>query len=280
VADERATARRGTDGGRAIGPANRGVPDAGTPPGRPSGPGPGGSGGTPEAGSLPTTSLLVFQTETDSITGHIAETQRMRPEPETGIWRKTKLARSVVELVGAVKEVAAESRITTLGILAHGDLGGRLYIGNDMVDWDTIAGYRNQLGELTRYLDSNADVLILGCVFGADALGSAMLRELSKILPGRKIIGFNGINTVASLNPDKDSFVWDPEIFTSNAKDKDQYAAWQRMKKIKEVRADAKAGQAKIAKDGVIIKWPDDEQKKKPDTRLPGAKVKATPAKR
>jgi hypothetical protein len=279
VADERATARRGTDGGRAIGPANRGVPDAGTPPGRPSGPGPGGSGGTPEAGSLPPISLLVFQTETDSITGHIVETKFMRPEPETGLWRKTKLARSVVELVGAVKEVAAESTVTTLGILAHGDVGGRLYIGSDIVDWDTIGRYRNQLGELTRYLPARADVLILGCVFGAGAFGSAMLRELSKILPGRRIIGFNGINTLASLNPDKDSFFWDPEIFTSNAKDKSEYAALQSVKKIKEVRADAEAGPAKIAKDGVIIKWPEDEAKK-PDTRLPGAKVKPTPAKR
>ena len=270
MADGRGTAQRGTDR-RSTASANRAVPDAGTPPGRPAGAAPSASGGAPDVGGLPSTSLLVFQVQKEQS----AEAQNICPEPAAeNPFRKTKLVTSLAEMVGVVKETADQARVVKFAILAHGDMGGQFSVGKDVVNPGTIASVKGTLEELDRYLAPGADVFLFGCTAATGKDGSILLKELSKLLPGRRIIGFDFVNILNPQNPRKGpgkaGFCSDPDVWVTSAKDAGEWNnSFRSMGKtmIKNQATD-EAPQAKIAKDGKIVKFPVDEDPKRHDAEL------------
>jgi hypothetical protein len=253
VADERATARRGTDGGRAIGPANRGVPDAGTPPGRPSGPGPGGSGGTPDAGTVPNTTLLVH-----FFFDEPPERNLLCPEPKTGHWRKAIRVASFDDVVQAVSKTAATAQVLDLGILVKGS-SARLYVGKDTVDLTDFQEFRNGFTDIDRHLEPGGEVVILGCDCGADKDGSVFLKELSKLMPTRRIVGFNVVQDVGPAVPP--TTCWEPRISTTPYRDHGGRPDGDAISTSKH---------AKVAQGGRIIQWPFDEDGEKNPKRFDG----------
>jgi hypothetical protein len=253
VADERATARRGTDGGRAIGPANRGVPDAGTPPGRPSGPGPGGAGGTPDAGSLPPTTLLVH-----FFFDEPAERNLLCPEPKTGDWRKTIRVASFDDVVQVVSKTAATAQVSDLGILVKGS-SGRIYVGKDTVDLRNFQDFRSGFTDIDRHLKPGGEVVFLGCNCGADKDGSVFLKELSKLMPSRPIVGFNVVQDVRPAIPT--TTCWEPRISTTPYRDHGGEP---------DGPATSTSKHAKVAQGGRITQFPFDEDGEKNPKKFDG----------
>jgi hypothetical protein len=222
-------------------------------------------------GRLPTTSLLVFQVQKD----RSAEAQNICPEPAAeNPFRKTKLVTSLAEMVGVVKETADQASVAKFAILAHGDMGGQFSVGKDVVNPGTIGSLKGTLVELDRYLAHGADVFLFGCTAATGKDGSILLKELSKLLPGRRIIGFDFVNILNPENPrrgeGKAGFCSDPDIWVTSAKD---VGEWQNLWRLKgkemiKNRATDEAPQAKIAKDGKIVTFPADEDPKRHDAEL------------
>ena len=191
------------------------------------------------------------------------EAQHICQAPQTGPWQRARLATSVADLVKTVEDTGANFSITNLGILSHGDANGAFVIGKDTVNPDSLGGYRAQLGKLERYLAPDADVLVLGCVSGGGKAGSDLLKALSRILPGRRVIGFNVVNVVRPNFKRKEGGkpCYDPDVWATLAGDSltlDLFKKKVGGARIEEAyvnRADASAPQAKIAKDGQIVKW-------------------------
>lgn len=253
-------------------------------------------GQSPDAG-LGRTGLFVYHVAIDNI----PELQHVCPEPEKGPWRKTAYIKNVKDLVAVTG--ACGYRVSRLDILVHGDVGGRLWIGDDEVNPGTLDKYKTDLNILATYLTEDATVVLYGCVSGLSKDGSVLLKELSKLLSGRQVVGFNVINTFNARDARRVGGGWfgvgshvcyDPEIWATDSRS--TLTVSHNFVNV----ATPDAPQAKIAKGGQITKWPLDEtakmddatkedvlkrwlpksdQKTKPDGGTEEAKKKSTPTK-
>jgi hypothetical protein len=201
------------------------------------------------------------------------ESTRICEEPETTLWRRTRLVTTVGELLDAVRTTASEFTVAKFGILAHGDVGGYLQVGKDEIDLETIGHFSGSIALLDRYLAPGADIFIFGCTSGFGRQGSAFLKEWSRLLPGRRVIGFNFVNTLVPVNPHRveDVFCFDPEVWATSVRNFGEFNDFlarnkNRLPTVNE--ATDSAPQAKIALDGRIVKWPGDEDAKKDDAEL------------
>jgi hypothetical protein len=167
---------------------------------------------------------------------------------------------------------AAEYKVTALGILVHGDVGGRLWIGDDELNPAAIEDYKNDFETLNKNLAKDATVFAYGCVSGLGKDGSVLLKEFSRLLPGRKIVGFNVVNSVrpTSMRKEGEGFLglgghpcYDPEVWTTSVRSALVANAPGESPYVNLATEDAP--QAKVAQDGKIIKWPSDENPKKDD---------------
>lgn len=224
----------------------------------------------PDAGQQPG-GLLVYQVAQ----GGLAETN-LCSEPKTGLWRKTVRVKSLSEVVQAAKGETAQSGLSRLGILAHGDVGGLLTVGDDVLHPASFDDFKPQFEALRPCLAGNAEFYILGCVTGAGPDGSALLKGISEILRGVRVIAFNVINAVNPKNPRREGGIfskacYDPEVWATGSKSALDAALALRDGKLWQNLADEKAPQAKIAKDGKIVKWPSDEDPKKNDGTIKGS---------
>jgi hypothetical protein len=194
------------------------------------------------------------------------EAQYICSEPKKGKWRESVYVKNMNALAGVVG--AAGFTVTELGILAHGDAGGRVWMGDDELNPATIENFTADFNSLDNTLTKDATVFIFGCVSGLEKDGSVLLKEVSKLLPGRKIVGFNVVNSVrpTGIRREGGNFLgfgshpcYDPEVWASDSRS------------LLNVRnpyvnlATENAPQAKVAQSGKIIKWPSDESPKTDD---------------
>ncbi len=267
----RAPQRRGDpDGG--ITNAERGLPDAGAAKVGDRAIQRGvGDAGVPDAGSAPPvlapTSLLLYHTASETL----AESKNICAEPKFGLWRKARVFQSLDEAIQIASTTASSSNVTTLGILTHGDRGGAFGVGSGEVNPATFAQFKSQLAKLLGTVAPGGDVIIFGCNTGQQEDGSAMLKEVSKLIPGRRVIAF-GVRTAvgtAATQKGKSGTCFDPDIFATPIRTLAELQVLRNERgKLFVERATAEAKKAKVAKDGKIIKWPDDETPSKYDKDL------------
>ena len=216
---------------------------------------------TPDAGT-PTGGLFVYNIGTDTI----PEAKNICSEPKNSMWRKSVYLSNISALADVVR--AAGFTVTELGVLVHGDIGGRLWIGDDEVNPATIDKFTANFESLDKTLARGATVFFFGCVSALGKHGSVLLKEISHLLPSHKIVGFD---VVTSLKPTDirreggtflglgDHACYDPEVWTSDSRSK------MNVRKPFVNRATADAPEAKVAQGGRIIKWPHDENSKTDD---------------
>jgi Domain of unknown function (DUF4157)/Domain of unknown function (DUF4347) len=182
-------------------------------------------------------------------------------KPEKGDWEMARAFDDLDALVKDVETVAKDFKLRKLGILAHGDVGGVIHIGTTEINVANLDASRAKISTLAGFLTPDADVYVYGCVSAVGRAGSALLKELSSMLPGRRIIGFNVLTStpMAGHFAAAEMCIW-PDIQATDMKS-------DLFKDINKSRVPAteSAAAAKIAKDGVIIKWPADERKERDD---------------
>jgi hypothetical protein len=189
------------------------------------------------------------------------------------LWRRTRLVNTVGELVDSVRTTASEFTVAKFAILAHGDVGGYLQIGKDEIDLDTIGDFSAGIGLLDRFLAPGADIFIYGCTSGFGRRGSAFLKEWSRLLPGRRVIGFNVVNTLVPVNSRNVEGVLcsDPQVWATSVYNYGEYLDYLGRNKNKPPtvnEATDSAPQAKIALNGRIVQWPHGEDSKNDDAEL------------
>jgi hypothetical protein len=88
--------------------------------------------------------------------------------------------------------------ILRLAILAHGDQGGQLAVegraSSVRLTADTVREHRADLhaiGLFTRR--SGSTILLMGCLAGQGPEGTRLLRQLSRVWPGRRVVGFSTV---------------------------------------------------------------------------------------
>lgn len=246
----RKTSDRRTDAG------SRGLPDAGAPAAAP-----------PAKQALPTTTLLVYQTGSETL----SESRNICSESAVGTWRKNRLATNLEAAITTARDISNAFSITNFAVLAHGNAGGRFIVGSDDVNPATLPRYARQFTELSRVLAPQADIFIFGCDSGYEEGGSVLLKELSKLLPGRRVIGFSRFNAVNPKGTRREggSVCFDPDVWCTDVTNSlDAMNAQGKGKPLFVNPATDSAPQAKIAKEGAIIKWPDGENPKKHDAKL------------
>jgi hypothetical protein len=196
--------------------------------------------------------------------GHIGDAPIVKipekHEPTAG-WEVTARFDDLPQLDLLLADASNAGPIPKLGVLAHGDHPGVINIGSTLVDIDqpeTIEATRARLTGLGHYLTADADVYIFGCISGKGRQGSALLSELSQMLPGRRIIGFTKITAVEPSGLPVPPHIKMTDIESTALRGKIGF---------KEAATDT-ASTAKIARDGKIVKWPTDESKEKEDQAL------------
>ena len=240
----------------------------------------GGSGGAGIGGAL--TNLIGLLAHQTGQSGG-AEAKLLCPRSASGPWHIRRIVANLKDIGDFVADGAHEKNVVvhSLGILAHGDAGGRLTVGSDTVEVSSLPAYESVFDRLNHLLDANGEVILFGCISGADAAGSALLKQISKLLPGRDIVGFNSLNHLNPV-PRNGSKCFDPDIMTmgydvvdpkTGAKThypiQDQVSVQAFINTFpgkspyyEKASRDAKA--AKIARDGKIVRWPPSEAAKKP----------------
>lgn len=185
-------------------------------------------------------------------------------DPKTGPWR---LARRCTSLANLIEEASHAAPLNELGILSHGDVGGRIQLGSDVIDPGTIGSLEPRIKDLAKSLNNNAVLTILGCVSGVGKGGSALLKRLSTLLPSRAVVGFNTVTLVNPTNVRKNAsgVCYEPDMWASTEKNSIN-ARLKGFKDGEKAVPDARA--AKIAKDGKITKWPDDETSARDDSTI------------
>jgi hypothetical protein len=153
---------------------------------------------------------------------------------------------SLSHLVIKLENLKLKSSVTRLSIINHGDKPGLIRTLEPGIDLTplTFDHFRDDFQNLNLYLTAKAELCFFSCIAGADEEGSKLLIRISKLLPGRTIIGFD---TKAAFAPDSDpgaAFVGDG-IFVTEKKPIDIYGTC-----------------AKHARDGIIRRLPKKERMK------------------
>jgi hypothetical protein len=94
------------------------------------------------------------------------------------------------DLLTTLGDEGLRGRVNRLGIVAHGDVGGLVQLDRNLTV-STLSSFSRELNALKDYLTLNAMLIFYACVAGRAEPGTRLLRELSQILEGRTIVGFN-----------------------------------------------------------------------------------------
>jgi hypothetical protein len=88
-----------------------------------------------------------------------------------------------------------QGKIRRLAIHAHG-LPGQVFVNGSNrppLELNTLEGYKADLALIRDSLAPDAVVLFVGCLAGQGKAGDAFLMEVSRLLPGRKVVAFETI---------------------------------------------------------------------------------------
>jgi len=159
------------------------------------------------------------------------------PNPATG-WSHLVYFDDFQDLLAKLQSRDVGGHVDILGIVAHGqpgsvNLGGELSV-------ETIGAWTDRLGVLQRVLAPEACLAFYSCVAGVGEPGSKLLRTLSKLLPGRWIIGF----TVWGVGS---TIVGAPGVMSYSVSGSTG---------APQGRLDPSIPHTKIARDGEIVRWP------------------------
>ena len=86
--------------------------------------------------------------------------------------------------------------IFRLAILAHGDQGGKIFInGAHMtpIRADNVRQFHSHLHNIGLYTNRGSTILFMGCLAGQGSEGTRLLVQLSRVWPGRRVVGFSTI---------------------------------------------------------------------------------------
>ena len=111
-----------------------------------------------------------------------------RNDPSSG-WSHMISFHALSDLIASLRDEELRGKVSRLGIVAHGDTGGRVEFDSDMTP-STLSTFRRDLNRLRWYLKPNAMMTFYSCVAGQGELGSDLLIGLSRLLPGRTIVAF------------------------------------------------------------------------------------------
>ena len=219
-------------------------------------------GATPDAGVVEA-GLLTYRVKQ----GDQTETP-ICAQPTKGLYRKAVAISSMDDIVSALK--AFGSKASTLGILAHGDQGGNVELGNEVLDVWSLDSFRSKFDDINAGLRDDATLYIYGCLSGAGRNGSVMLKEISKMLPRKRVVGFNVLVLVkpSIARLEDTNFLgfggrrcYDPDMWATTVKSK--LGASTNMIWNDSVPATPDAISAKVAMNGIITVWPKDEESQK-----------------
>jgi hypothetical protein len=86
-------------------------------------------------------------------------------------------------------------QIARLAIMAHGDQPGVVQVSGKGKQPDltgnTVGDVEDSLRTIGNHLQGDAIVLFMSCIAGAGTPGTFLLRRLSEIWPGRRVVGFS-----------------------------------------------------------------------------------------
>jgi hypothetical protein len=201
----------------------------------------------------------------------LLESRNICSESAAGRFQKNRLVTSLDAVITTTRDISIAFSIASLAFLAHGNVGGRFTVGQDVVDPVTLPRYARQFTELSRLISPQADIFIFGCASGFEEGGSVLLKELSKLLPGRRVIGFSRFNAVnpTGIRRENGRACFDPDVWCTDVTNSlDAINAQGKGKPLFINPATESAPQAKVAKDGVIVIWPKGENREKHDAKL------------
>lgn len=188
--------------------------------------------------------------------------------PISGPYRKAVAISSMGSIVSALNDFG--SKASTLGILAHGDAGGTVELGDEVLTVWTLDSFKSKFDDINAGLRDDATVYIYGCLSGAGQNGSVLLKEISKMLPHKKIVGFNVLVIVKPSTSRKEgsNFLglggrrcYDPDMWATTVQSKLGVGTDKLWDDSVAALPDARS--AKVVVDGVVTSWPKDEEAQK-----------------
>src|SRR5205085_7171855 len=108
--------------------------------------------------------------------------------PETG-WSHTLQMTGLTGLVESMDKAGLRGVVTQLGIVAHGDQPGVVQLDRVLMA-ATSSGFESEFNRLRWYLTRDAMLTFYSCIAGQGERGSRLLIEISRLLPGRTVVGF------------------------------------------------------------------------------------------
>ena len=91
--------------------------------------------------------------------------------------------------------------VDKIGILAHGDKPGQIQFenGNRVLNIESLKQFTEELKRLKFFLKPNGKLIFWSCIAAAGEKGEKLLAAISRLLPGRCIIGFTVVAGVGVL---------------------------------------------------------------------------------
>jgi len=160
--------------------------------------------------------------------------------------------------------------VTRLGIMVHGEQGGKLYVHGKgkkpVLTADTVPQFHADLHRIGLATSQNASIIFMGCLAGQGDGGTKLLVALSKCFPGRKVIGFAtlGYRHPGAMKrpgqacelPGMRETDAPAEIYQNPPKYDRQWGDFDALPWASE-----HTRHAKVAMNGGIIRYPEEEQK-------------------
>jgi uncharacterized protein (TIGR03067 family) len=96
---------------------------------------------------------------------------------------------NLTDLLDKLREAKLQSRILKLVVLAHGDNGGVVQLDPE-INYKNVQSFAKKFQELGDFLISGGKLIFMSCQAGAGKEGTEFLGAISRLLPGRTVIGF------------------------------------------------------------------------------------------
>ncbi len=95
-------------------------------------------------------------------------------------------------------EPVKRGEIVRLALMSHGDQGGRVMVdgraATSVLTATTARSFHTDLHNIGLYTrERGSTILLMGCLAGQGRDGTALLVELSRVWPGRRVVGFTTI---------------------------------------------------------------------------------------
>lgn len=174
-----------------------------------------------------------------------------------------------------------KGQVTRLAIHVHGLPGKVFFSGQNReslaLTADNIRGFHKDLSAIGRCTAQSATILIVGCLAGQGADGTRLIKRLSGVWPGRQVVAFTTIGYVAGANQLRPGEAC-TEPGMRDTKETSRFLSWQQQQKhigrawndlTRLPWASEKSPNAKVVRNGVVLKQPLTDIVVKPKKKLP-----------